>query len=90
MKQGIPLKAAWLSAHEDEVIEYAKGNGAKKMAKNVSSKAHLQSEKSGAGSFGKEVDLSPGQISAYRNLFGSKMTIAEMKKREVAFQKRGK
>ena len=87
MKQGIPLKAAWLSAHEDEVIEYAKGNGAKKMAKNVSSKAHLQSEKSGAGSFGKEVDLSPEQLRVWRAMgYNDK----EARKRAAKYAKQGK
>jgi hypothetical protein len=91
MRQGVPLKAAWLTAHEDEVIEFARTNGAKKKMRDINSKSHLQSEKSGAGDFGTEVDLSPGQIAAYRNLFGPQMTIAEMKKREAAFiKKRGK
>jgi hypothetical protein len=87
MKQGIPLKAAWLTAHEDDVIEFAKNNGAKKMAKNVSSKAHLQSEKSGAGSFGKEVDLSPEQLKVWRAMGYSDK---EARKREAKYVKQGK
>jgi hypothetical protein len=87
MKQGIPLKAAWLTAHEDEVIEFAKNNGAKKMAKNVSSKAHLQSEKSGAGSFGKEVDLSPEQLRVWKAMgYNDK----EARKRAAKYMKQGK
>jgi len=87
MKQGIPLKAAWLTAHEDEVLEFAKNNGAKKMAKNVSSKAHLQSEKSGAGSFGKEVDLSPEQLRVWRAMgYNDK----EARKRAAKYAKQGK
>jgi hypothetical protein len=87
MKQGIPLKAAWLSAHEDDVIEFAKSSGAKKMAKNVSSKAHLQSEKSGAGSFGKEVDLSPEQLKVWR---GMGYNDKEARKRAAKYAKQGK
>jgi len=87
MKQGIPLKAAWLTAHEDEVIEFAKNGGAKKVLKNVNSKAHLQSEKSGSGSFGKEVELSPEKLRVWRGFGYSEK---EARKREAKYMKQGK
>ena len=87
MRQGIPLKAAWLTAHEDDVAEFHKNNGAKKMAKNVNSKAHLQSEKSGSGSFGKEVDLSPEQLRVWKAMgYNDK----EARKRAAKYMKQGK
>lgn len=92
IRQGASLRAAWLATHEDEVIEFARKNGESKALQNVHSKAHLKSEESGGGDIGKAIELTPGQIQAYRNTFGQNMTIAEMKKREAEFirKKRGK
>lgn len=86
MRQGVPLKAAWLTAHEDEVIEFARTNGAKKKMKDINSKAHLQSEKSGAGDFGTEVDLSADQLRVWRAMGYSEK---EARKRAAKYAKRG-
>lgn len=87
MRQGAPLKAAWLATHEDEIIEFAKSGGAKKALKNVSSKNHLQSEKSGAGEVGKQVDLSPEQLRVWR---GMGYNESEARKRAAKYAKQGR
>lgn len=87
MKAGVPLKAAWLATHEDEVLEFAKRNGANKTLKNVNSKAHLQSEKSGGGGFETTVDLSPEQLRVWKMMGYSEK---EAKKRAAKYKKQGK
>jgi len=87
MRQGVPLKAAWLTTHEDEIIEFAKSGGARKALKNVNSKAHLQSERSGAGDFGAKVELSPEQLRVWRAMGYSE---AEARRRAAKYAKQGK
>ena len=87
MKNGLPLKAAWLTAHEDEVIEFAKKGGVAKALRNVNSKSHMKSESGGAGDFGTEVALSPEQLRVWHAMgYSSK----EARKREAKYAKRGK
>ena len=87
MRSGVPLKAAWLATHEDEVLEFAKRNGANKTLKNVNSKSHLQSEKSGGGGFEATVDLSPEQLRVWKMMGYSEK---EAKKRAAKYKKQGK
>jgi len=87
MQRGVPLKAAWLATHEDEVLEFAKKAGANKTMKNVNSKAHLQSEKSGSGDFGTEVNLTPDQLRVWRAMGYNEK---EARKRAAKYIKRGK
>jgi len=89
MQRGVPLKAAWLATHEDEVLEFAKKAGANKTMKNVNSKAHLQSERSGSGDFGIEVNLDPDQLKVWRQAFPNESD-ARLKKRASKYIKRGK
>lgn len=84
---GVPLKAAWLQVHEDEVLEFAKRGGANKAMKNLNSKSHLQTEQSGAGDFGTKVELTPEQLRVWK-AFGYKGK--EAQQRAAKYQKRGK
>jgi hypothetical protein len=83
----MPLRAAWLTVHEDEIIE-AKRNAEKaKTLKNVNSKSHLQSEKPGAGDFGTEVNLSAEQLRVWKAMGYNEK---EARKRAAKYpQKRG-
>jgi len=84
MNQGIPLKAAWLAANEDAVIDFAKGKGAQKATREINSKAHLDSEKGGGSGIGKQIHISDEKMQVWRALgFSDK----EAKQREARYQR---
>lgn len=87
MRDGVPLKAAWLAVNEDKVIEHAKRNGTAKALKNVNSKSHLTTEKDGGGDFGTEVTLSPEQLRVWKAMGYSDK---EARKRASKYVKQGK
>jgi hypothetical protein len=68
-------------------LAFAQRSGANKTLKNVNSKAHLQSEKSGGGSFAQLPELSPEQLRVWK-MMGYNET--EARKRAAKYQKRGK
>ena len=88
MYQGIPLKAAWLAANEDAVIDFAKGKGAQKATREINSKAHLDSEKGGGSGIGKQVHVSAEKLQVWRAL-GYSDKEAKQKEARYQRQKRG-
>lgn len=88
MYQGIPLKAAWLAANEDAVIDFAKGKGAQKATREINSKAHLDSEKGGGSGIGKQVHVSAEKLQVWRAL-GYSDKEARQKEARYQRQKRG-
>ncbi len=88
MNQGIPLKAAWLAANEDAVIDFAKGKGAQKATREINSKAHLDSEKGGGSGIGKQVHVSAEKLQVWRAL-GYSDKEARQKEARYQRQKRG-
>jgi len=89
MRRGVPLKAAWLATHEDEILEFAKKTGTSKALRNIDSKAHLRSEKSGSGDFGIEVILSAEEWETWKGTFPND-TDAQLKKRAAKYHKKAK
>lgn len=84
MNQGIPLKAAWLAANEDAIVNYAKGRGAQKAVRDINSKAHLDSEKGGGSGIGKQVHISPEKLQVWRALGYSDK---EARQKEARYQR---
>lgn len=87
LQKGYSFYDAWTCANRDAVIEHAKTSGQKKALKNVNSKAHLQSEKSGTGDFGTEVVLSAEQLRVWKAMGYSEK---EARKRARKYVKQGK
>jgi len=88
MYRGIPLKAAWLAANEDAVIDFAKGKGAQKATREINSKAHLDSGKGGGSGIGKQVHVSAEKLRVWRAL-GYSDKEAMQKEARYQRQKRG-
>jgi len=88
IKQGIPLKAAWLAANEDAIVDYARGKGAQKAVREINSKAHLDSEKGGGSGIGKQVHVSAEKLQVWRAL-GYSDKEARQKEARYQRQKRG-
>jgi len=86
MRQGMPLRAAWLLANEDKVLESAKTRTQQNTLRNVNSKSHLGTEKSG-GPMDTEpqVDIPPEKLAVWRALGYSDK---EAKKREIKYLKK--
>ena len=85
--ENMPLRAAWLTVHEDEIIELKRNAEKAKTLKNVNSKSHLQTEKPGAGDFGTEITLSAEQLRVWKAMGYSEK---EARKRAAKYpQKRG-
>lgn len=66
MQKGYSLYDAWTTSNLDLVRENAKKVGEAKTRKNINSKAHLKSEKSGAGDFGAEVTVDAEQMRVWK------------------------
>lgn len=88
MNQGIPLKAAWLAANEDAIVDFARGKGAQKAVREINSKAHLDSEKGGGSGIGKQVHISDEKLNVWRTL-GYSDKEARQKEARYQRQKRG-
>jgi len=88
MYQGIPLKAAWLAANEDAIVDYARGKGAQKAVREINSKAHLETEKGGGSGIGKQVHVSAEKLQVWRAL-GYSDKEARQKEARYQRQKRG-
>jgi hypothetical protein len=85
MRQGIPLRAAWLQANEDAILEHAKTTTKAKTLRDVGSKNHLDTEKGGGGEFEAQIDISDEKLKVYKSLFpGKKM--ADYKKMESKYK----
>jgi len=87
MKQGIPLRAAWLQTNEDAILEHAKTTTKAKTIRDVGSKNHLDTEKGGGGDFEAQVDLSNDEIRTWRGIFGKSLTIAQIKEKVSKYRK---
>lgn len=88
MKQGMTLKAAFLLANEDKILETAQTRAKQKTLRNVNSKSHLGTEKSNAaGDIGKQVELTPEQLRVWRMMGYSEK---EARKRAAKYVKGGK
>lgn len=86
MRQGMPLRAAWLLANEDKILESAKTRTQQNTLRSVNSKSHLGTEKSG-GPMDTEpqVDIPPEKLAVWRALGYSDK---EAKKRELKYLKK--
>jgi hypothetical protein len=89
MKQGLPLRAAWLQAHEDDILEHAKTTTKAKTLRDVGSKNHLDTEKGGGGEFEPQIDISDEKLKVYKSLFPDKK-MADYKKMESKYKKTAK
>ena len=87
LRKGYSLYDAWVTSNQAAVREHERNAGTAKALKNVNSKKHLQSEKSGAGDFGTNVELSPEQLRVWRAMGYSDK---EARKRAAKYQKKGK
>lgn len=79
MKQGVPLRAAWLQANEDAILEHAKTTSKAKALRDVGSKNHLDTEKGGGGEFEAQIDIPDEQLRVWKSLFPGKK-LADYKK----------
>lgn len=86
MRQGMPLRAAFLLANEDKILEAARSRTKASTLRNVNSKAHLGTAKSeGPMEMGIQVELSPEKLAIWRALGYSEK---EARKRELKYLKR--
>lgn len=90
LKQGIPLRAAWLQANEDSILEHAKTTTKAKTMKDIGSKNHLDTEKGGGGEFEAQIELSAEEIKAWRGIHGKNLTVAQIKQIVSKYRKAGK
>ncbi|OPX93990.1 MAG: hypothetical protein A4E53_00153 [Pelotomaculum sp. PtaB.Bin104] len=90
IKQGIPLRAAWLQANEDAILEHAKTTTKAKTIRDIGSKNHLDTEKGGAGEFEAQIDLSNDELRTWRGIFGKKLTVAQIKEKVSKYRKAAK
>ncbi len=89
MNQGIPLRAAWLQANEDAILEHAKTMTKAKTLRDVGSKQHLDTEKGGGGDFESQVEIPEDQLKVWKSLFPGKK-LSEYKQMASKYKKAAK
>lgn len=83
--KGMTLLEAYEAVNRAEIRQRAKEEGAQGAIRNIGSKAHLGTEKSGNTQPGKEVEISPDQMRVWRAAGYSE---AEARKREAKYLKK--
>jgi len=83
--KGMTLLEAYEAVNRAEIRQRAKEEGAQGAIRNIGSKAHLGTEKSGNQQQGKEVEISPEKMRAYKGMGYSE---AEARKREAKYLKK--
>ncbi len=86
-RQGMTLRAAWLLANEDKILANAKTKATQKTIRDVNSKSHLNTEKSGAGGMGTNIEVSDEQMKVWKQMFPGE-TEAQLKKRIAKYPKK--
>jgi hypothetical protein len=84
-KKGNTLLEAYVLVNRKEISQKAKEQGAQQTIRNINSKSHLGTEKSGIQSQGKEVELSPEELRVWRAIG---YTETEAKKRAAKYIKK--
>lgn len=89
-QQGMPLKMAWKEANEDKILEWAKTRATQKTLRDVNSKAHLGTEKSGSGDMADMVEISPEKMRIYRGLGYTEKQARQKEAKYLKMQKAAK
>jgi hypothetical protein len=84
-KKGYSLLDAYRLINYDDIVTQAKEKGSQQTIRNIGSKAHLGTEKSGNTPTGKEVELSPEQLRVWTAMGYSE---AEARKRAAKYLKK--
>lgn len=84
---GITFKAAFLELYEDQILDHSKKAATQKALKQVNSKNHLGTEKSGTGDLGMAIEVSDEQMGIWKKMFPGE-TDAQLKKRMSKYQKK--
>lgn len=84
-QKGNTLLEAYVLVNHSEIRKQAKEQGAQQTIRNISSKSHLGTEKSGNQPQGKEVELSPEQLRVWK---GMGYSDAEARKRASKYLKK--
>jgi len=83
--KGMTLLEAYEAVNRAEIRQRAKEEGAQGAIRNIGSKAHLGTEKSGNTQHGKEVEISPEKMRAWK---GMGYTEAQARQKEAKYLKK--
>ncbi len=89
VSRGYSLKAAWMELNEDKILEHVKTSTTQKTIKDIGSKDHLSTEKSGAGDPGEHVEISEEKMRIYRGLGFTEKQAREAERRAIKRMKGG-
>jgi len=84
-QKGYTLLDAYVSVNREEIRNQAREQGAQQTIRNIGSKSHLGTEKSGNAPQGKEVEISPEKMRVWKSMGYSE---AEARKREAKYLKK--
>lgn len=86
IQKGYSLADAWVAANKDLITSKVSAKAKADTARNIGGKAHLATEKSGAGDMADMVEISPEKLRVYRSMFPNEK-LSDYKRREAKYLK---